>query len=134
MTQPRPFEDMSSIEPGVETGVLWAINRYIFHPRGFALAFHFDDNRRLTGWSVFGDGTKEVWAYESESDDDGFRKFEAFLASLRCEQPSVSAKTRRCDYEEKSFPADQFKPVDGGLFEHLDVDPKHLTNGLEVYP
>jgi hypothetical protein len=83
LREQRPFIDMSSA--GEETGLLWAINRYLFHPRGFALTFHFDDDGQLTGWSLQGDGKSEVWAYDGESDDDGFLKFERYLASLRRE-------------------------------------------------
>lgn len=81
----RPFEDMCSIDPARETAVLWAINRYLFHPRGFALAFVIDDGK-VVGWEVIGHGD-EVWTFSTEDDDDGFAKFEAFLdAHRRAEQ------------------------------------------------
>jgi len=81
MRDPRPFSEMSDIEPERNTGMLWAINRYLLHPRGFALTFHFDDDQRLTGWSIQGDG-REVWAFAAADDDKGFAGFESFLARL----------------------------------------------------
>lgn len=66
------FEDLR------KTGVLWAINRYIFHPRGLALALHLDDDGNATGWSIMGNGT-EVWAFDEKSDDDAFLRFESFM-------------------------------------------------------
>lgn len=44
-----------------DSGLLWLINRVVFHPRGYALALHFDDyHEEVVGWSLLGDGT-EVW-------------------------------------------------------------------------
>lgn len=59
----RPFADLR------DSGLLWLINRVVFHPRGYALALHFEDtpDRNLaeggevTGWSILGDGT-EPWS------------------------------------------------------------------------
>lgn len=76
----RPFSDMLMAGPD-GTGVLWAINRHVFHPRGFALALHIDDDGKATGWSVMGDGT-ESWTFTPEDDDACFAKFEQFLHDL----------------------------------------------------
>lgn len=64
-------------------GLLWLINRVVFHPRGFALGINPD-----TGdWSLLGDGT-EAWRFGAypdgtEMDDVGFARAEAFLAAHR---------------------------------------------------
>jgi hypothetical protein len=52
----RPFAELRDV------GLLWLINRVVFHPRGYALALHFTDmdRRECTGWSLLGDGT-EPW-------------------------------------------------------------------------
>jgi hypothetical protein len=76
MTDPRPFAEMR------EHGLLWLINRIVFHPRGFALAFDVEEDGTVTGWVMQGDGT-EVWAFDAQDDDECFAKAEAFLASLR---------------------------------------------------
>ena len=56
----RPFAELR------ETGLLWLLNRVVFHPRGYALALHFDDSyTAATGWSLMGDGT-EPWSMGSK--------------------------------------------------------------------
>jgi hypothetical protein len=63
-------------------GLLWLINRTVFHPRGYALGFDVDDTGDVTGWVLYGDGT-EPWKYATEIDeDDLFARAEAFLSSL----------------------------------------------------
>jgi hypothetical protein len=62
-----------------EVGLLWALNRYLLHPRGYAIAFHFDKPfNEVIGWELLGDGS-EVWAFDEETDDSGFDRFTAFL-------------------------------------------------------
>jgi hypothetical protein len=75
---PRPFAEMR------DHGLLWLINRTVFHPRGYALALHVDDDgTTVIGWSMLGDGT-EPWNYvESVDEDESFHAVESFLASLR---------------------------------------------------
>lgn len=41
-----------------DSGLLWLVNRVVFHPRGYALAFHFDDEGVVTGWSLLGNGSE----------------------------------------------------------------------------
>jgi hypothetical protein len=50
-----PIEDLA------DTGLLWLINRVVFHPRGWALALHIDTYGKATGWSLLGDGI-EPWS------------------------------------------------------------------------
>ncbi len=81
----RPFEDLST------TGLLWLINRMVFHPRGYALALTVTDGGKATGWSLMGDGS-EPWEYgEIEVGLDKFRRAEALLASLR--KPALAGRT-----------------------------------------
>lgn len=49
--RPRPFADLR------DSGLLWLINAAAFHPRGYALAIHYDENGDAIGWSILGDGT-----------------------------------------------------------------------------
>lgn len=76
--EPREFEPFETMR---DQGVLWAINRYLFHPRGYALALMVEEDGTVSGWSIQGDGS-EVWTFTSEDDDRLFAAFEAFLASL----------------------------------------------------
>ena len=68
-------------------GLLWLINRVVFHPRGFALGLDVNDDGEVVGWSMIGNGS-EVWSFSGEVDDDQFAKAEAFLSSLRPEHTS----------------------------------------------
>lgn len=52
-TDARPFIDLR------DSGLLWLINRVVFHPRGFALAL-LVRNGEAVGWELLGDG-EEVW-------------------------------------------------------------------------
>lgn len=76
--QPRTFSEMRA------TGVLWAINRVLFHPRGYALALSFPDgvNSEPDGWELLGDGS-ERWAFDYDDERTDFEHFEALLASLK---------------------------------------------------
>lgn len=69
-----PFEDLRS------TGLLWLLNKSCLHPRGYALAFYYDDIGDLIGWNLLGDGS-EPWQFDTNTDDDAFARVEAFLES-----------------------------------------------------
>jgi hypothetical protein len=66
----RPFKELS------DSGLLWLINRTVFHPRGYALALTVEDGKAV-GWSLLGDGT-EQWQYGID-ESDHFRRAEATL-------------------------------------------------------
>jgi len=72
--EPRPFSDLRS------SGLLWLINATVFHPRGYALALHFDDEGNAVGWSLMGDGS-EVWQFAVEGWPEGFGPYEAMHAA-----------------------------------------------------
>jgi hypothetical protein len=75
VSEPRPFADLRP------TGLLWLINTTVFHPRGFALALHLDDQGTATGWSLQGDGT-EPWEFQL-TDADADRLFGAVQSLFR---------------------------------------------------
>jgi hypothetical protein len=59
-------------------GVLWMVNRAVFHPRGYALAIDV-----ATGeLSLMGDGS-EPWRYELDDEDDIFDAFASLLDRAR---------------------------------------------------
>lgn len=73
----RPFSEMA------DNGVLWAVNRTLFHPRGFALWFGTDEHGVSLGWGIDGDGT-EPWSFGPDIDEVGkMRAFEALLERQR---------------------------------------------------
>ena len=72
----RPFYDMRA------TGVLWAINRVLFHPRGYALVFVVEPGTEdVIGWTISGHGS-EVIAFAEGDEDVEYAAFEALLRSL----------------------------------------------------
>lgn len=75
-------QSMRPIEALRETGVLWLINRVVFHPRGFALALDSDSDGTVRGWALVGDGS-EPWAFPETDDDWCFAAVEAFIAEHR---------------------------------------------------
>lgn len=50
------------------SGLLWLINRVVFHPRGFALGLVRVDGEYV-GWRLLGDGS-EVWKFDGDEDDE----------------------------------------------------------------
>lgn len=69
----RPIEELR------DSGLLWLINRTVFHPRGLALSLHFNEGA-VTGWSLIGNGS-EIIAFDEEQDDRGFERAQATLAA-----------------------------------------------------
>jgi hypothetical protein len=68
LNEPRPFAEFR------HSGLLWLLNTTALHPRGFALAFHWDDDAdpttdEPTGWSIIGDGT-EPWTMGDHPEND----------------------------------------------------------------
>lgn len=82
----RPFSELR------DTGLLWLLNRVVFHPRGFALALHytgkFPDMGECVGWSLHGDGSEpwsmgdppaEYQALGAPTEDELFARVSALL-------------------------------------------------------
>ena len=70
----QPFDNRAF----VDSGLLWALNRMVLHPRGFALSW----SDKAQEWNLWGDGT-ECWTFEHDLDVERQRVFEATLATLR---------------------------------------------------
>lgn len=64
----RPIKELS------DSGILWLINRVVFHPRGLALALHAEkETGEVVGWNIVGDGGK-VWKFTEVDDDEYFAR------------------------------------------------------------
>jgi hypothetical protein len=63
-----------------DSGLLWLINRVVFHPRGWALALAYRDGE-VVGWKLLGDGS-EPWRFGDPEDEN----FAAAEATLRRDQ------------------------------------------------
>lgn len=75
--QVRPFEELS------ESGLLWLINRVVFHPRGYQFALLEDqDTGEILGWQVHGTGEEPSW-FSPESDQKRFLLAEATLREAK---------------------------------------------------
>jgi hypothetical protein len=80
---PPPEDGPMPLSALRDHGMLWLINRVVFHPRGVALALAVDENGDVDGWELYGIGD-EPWRYDdSVAEDDRFAAAEAFLASRR---------------------------------------------------
>lgn len=65
-----------------DKGLLWALNRHVFHPRGYAVAFVFDEEGNVENWILLGNGS-EIWTFDEETDDSGFERFTKFLEEYK---------------------------------------------------
>jgi hypothetical protein len=94
--QTRPFRELAA----PHSGILWAINRYLFHPRGFALAIDVNERGEATGWMIQGDGS-EPWVFKEEDDDACFTMFEELLATLsKAREVTMSEQEQKVEVDE----------------------------------
>lgn len=63
-----------------DSGILLMINMQVFHPRGCALSVVLDENDRVIGFEILGDGT-EPWHYD-QTDPVIDEKWKAFNRML----------------------------------------------------
>jgi hypothetical protein len=61
------------------SGLLWLINRVVFHPRGLALALCQEEGGEITGWQLLAAGEGEPFSFTNRDDETGFRRAEATL-------------------------------------------------------
>lgn len=76
----RPLLELS------ESGLLWLINRVVFHPRGVALALHEEDGE-AKGWSLITAAEGEPFSFPESVDNDGFRRAEDTLRAALTKEP-----------------------------------------------
>jgi hypothetical protein len=62
-------------------GLLWLINRVVFHPRGYALGLVSNEEGEFDAWVMIGDGS-EVWTFSLEDDNVEFEKVKEFFAAM----------------------------------------------------
>ncbi|MFF7259477.1 hypothetical protein ACFZCL_04175 [Streptomyces sp. NPDC008159] len=61
------------------SGLLWLINRVVFHPRGLALALYQEEGGEITGWQLLAADEGEPFSFTNRDDETGFRRAEATL-------------------------------------------------------
>jgi len=73
-------------ETGLEylahSGLLWLINRTVFHPIGFALVLVQEPDGAAVSIQILGDGTEPI-SFDEEDDFESFRTVQATLRELR---------------------------------------------------
>ncbi|WP_353809145.1 hypothetical protein [Agromyces sp. SYSU T00194] len=73
---PRPWAEL------LDSGLLWLINRQVFHPHGFSLSVHTNEHGEPTGWALRGDGT-EIHAFPYELEQEYFERAMAEIEAAR---------------------------------------------------
>ena len=71
----RPLAELS------ESGVLWLINRQVFHPGGMALALYVEGDEVL-GWKLIRAEPNEPFSFPDDVDIDGYRKAQATMRAV----------------------------------------------------
>lgn len=66
----------------IDDGLLWLINRVVFHPRGYALAVGLDDDGKVSGFELWGNGD-EPWGFAEDVDNTKFDRIERIFEELR---------------------------------------------------
>jgi hypothetical protein len=77
----RPLHEL------IDSGLLWLVNATVFHPRGLALALHFDgledpssDNADIVGWSLVAAEPGEPFTFpDSPEVHERFRRAEHMM-------------------------------------------------------
>lgn len=72
----RPIAELRS------SGMLWLINRTVFHPHGLALALVSGTDGDIVGWQLMGDGTQPCW-FAPEDEAALFTAAQATLAAAQ---------------------------------------------------
>jgi hypothetical protein len=113
------FEQMSAF------GILWAINRYLFHPMGYALGL----DPKSGAFTMYGDGTEPI-SFSAEVDADKFEAFRRFQVAQRefLAARRANAGPKRAAILEDTAGAERIKAIDdeGTIhipyeFDELDV-------------
>ncbi|MEU0950480.1 hypothetical protein ABZ379_48855 [Streptomyces canus] len=85
--QPVPQEEARPFSELRDAGLLWLINRIAFHPRGLALALHFDDAGAAYGWSLMRNDEGEPWQFDVATDADGHARAETTITAALAGHP-----------------------------------------------
>jgi hypothetical protein len=88
LRQPVPQEEARPFSELRDAGLLWLINRTAFHPRGLALAMHFDDAGEACGWSLMRNDEGEPWQFDVATDADGHARAEATITAALARHPA----------------------------------------------
>lgn len=75
----QPRGELQPMSELLDSGLLWLINRTVFHPRGLALALWREERGDVTGWQLLTAREGEPFSFSNRDDEDGYRRAEATL-------------------------------------------------------
>lgn len=83
-----PNHEIFDMQAFRDNGLLWALNRYVLHPRGLAMWLHYVpvggriEDQEVNGWGILpaDDG---IWSFSTDTDLAGRTKFDAFLDYIK---------------------------------------------------
>jgi hypothetical protein len=80
-----PQGELISAQEFRDNGLLWAINRYCFHPQGLALGLQQSDQdpHGYDGFTIGAAPEGEVFTFEPEQDDTLYRRYEDFKVLVK---------------------------------------------------
>lgn len=119
-----PDHEIFDMQALRDNGLVWAINRYVLHPRGLAMWMHAvpagvpEDEQHAAGWGIAraDDG---IWSFDADIDILGRDKFDAFVAYVH-----DRAITDAAAVDTEPLP----RPWSNLAFGH---DPPNLSKELE---
>ena len=111
------------------TGLLWLINRVVFHPRGYKLALICKDGtREVEGWTLQGDGS-EVCVFSESDDDAEFAKVNEFFDMLTNRSLQIQQENYIQRLEEILAENPPFSPNDVRRAMGLSINPPEENDG-----
>ena len=85
--QQMPSGDLRPVSDLLDSGLLWLINRVVFHPRGLALALWREDTTGdVTAWRLLATADGEPFTFSNRDDENGYRRAEATLRAALIRQ------------------------------------------------
>ncbi|MFF6985604.1 hypothetical protein [Streptomyces sp. NPDC010273] len=76
---PRACSELQPLDGLSDSGLLWLINRSVFHPRGLALALNREEDGTITGWLLLAAAEGEPFSFPDRDDTTGYQRAEATL-------------------------------------------------------
>lgn len=79
--EPRPEPELAYLFSSfADYGLLWALNRCVLMPRGFAVALRYaDGDPEPKGWQIIHNGDGTPFQFDQATDDQQSGEFEALL-------------------------------------------------------
>lgn len=86
-TDHSPTDDLRPVNELMDSGLLWLINRVVFHPRGLALALWVEeDSGDVTAWRLMAAAEGEPFSFSNRDDENGYQRAEATLRTALTKQ------------------------------------------------